>query len=210
MKEIERYKWKRGDIHPITGLVFWHYGSKKDIKGRWVTQEKFKADKERVKGYIKKIKQDPILYAKRKAYEKDYYFRKKDHILKLSKDYYYNNIEKIRVTKNRYKRVKMGDPIFALKCRLRVRIRKMLKTKNYRASAEVYKELGCDKPTLMKWFEQYFNEEMNWDTFKDWHIDHIIPLATAKNEEDLIRLCHYTNLQPLMAKDNMKKGIKII
>ena len=42
------------------------------------------------------------------------------------------------------------------------------------------------------------------------HIDHIIPLSSAKTEDELYKLCHYTNLQPLWAKDNMKKGKKIL
>lgn len=42
-----------------------------------------------------------------------------------------------------------------------------------------------------------------------YHIDHKIPLATAKSKEDIIKLCHYTNLQLLTAEDNMKKHDKI-
>ena len=48
---------------------------------------------------------------------------------------------------------------------------------------------------------------MNWDNI---HLDHIKPLATAKTEEDVILLNHYTNFQPLLAKDNLNKGKKII
>ncbi len=53
---------------------------------------------------------------------------------------------------------------------------------------------------------------MSWDnhTKYGWHIDHIIPLASAKTEEELKSLCHYTNLQPLWAKENLSKGAKII
>ena len=40
-----------------------------------------------------------------------------------------------------------------------------------------------------------------------YHIDHIVPLATAQTEEDVIKLCHYTNLQLLTAKDNLEKMI---
>ena len=47
-----------------------------------------------------------------------------------------------------------------------------------------------------------------YDNKEKVHIDHIIPLATAKTEEDVIKLCHYTNLQLLKAKDNLKKGAK--
>ena len=43
-----------------------------------------------------------------------------------------------------------------------------------------------------------------------WHIDHIIPLYSAKNEEDIIKLCHYTNLQPLWAEENLSKSNKIL
>lgn len=54
---------------------------------------------------------------------------------------------------------------------------------------------------------------MNWDNQgnpkdgilepnKTWDIDHIIPLNSAKNEEELLKLCHYTNLQPLCSYIN--------
>jgi hypothetical protein len=51
---------------------------------------------------------------------------------------------------------------------------------------------------------------MSLDNHGKWHLDHIIPLATATTEEDVIRLNHYTNFQPLWADDNLKKSNKII
>ena len=51
---------------------------------------------------------------------------------------------------------------------------------------------------------------MSWENRQEWHLDHIYPVSLAKSEEELIRLNHYTNFQPLWAKDNLQKGNKII
>lgn len=53
-----------------------------------------------------------------------------------------------------------------------------------------------------------FINGMNWNNYGMWHIDHIKPLYSAKNENELIELCNYKNLQPLWAKDNLIKGKK--
>jgi hypothetical protein len=50
---------------------------------------------------------------------------------------------------------------------------------------------------------------MTWDNYGKWHMDHIYPLSLAKTTEEIEKLCHYTNLQPLWAVDNIRKGNKI-
>ena len=49
---------------------------------------------------------------------------------------------------------------------------------------------------------------MTWENYGQWHLDHVKPLYLSENEEDLIKLNHYTNLQPLWAEDNLKKNRK--
>ena len=49
---------------------------------------------------------------------------------------------------------------------------------------------------------------MTCDNHGEWHIDHILPLASAKDDEEVFKLCHYTNLQPLWAEDNLIKGCR--
>jgi hypothetical protein len=49
---------------------------------------------------------------------------------------------------------------------------------------------------------------MSWENHGEWHIDHIVPLSSAITEEELRKLSHYTNLQPLWATDNLSKGSK--
>ncbi|EAU45953.1 hypothetical protein R2601_26806 [Salipiger bermudensis HTCC2601] len=47
---------------------------------------------------------------------------------------------------------------------------------------------------------------MAWPRYGQWEIDHVIPLSAASTVEDLAKLCHYTNLQPLWKRDNQMKG----
>ena len=60
---------------------------------------------------------------------------------------------------------------------------------------------------LLETFKNRYGYE--WNGVEPVHIDHIIPLATAKTENDVVKLCYYTNLQLLKAEDNLKKGAKL-
>ena len=61
----------------------------------------------------------------------------------------------------------------------------------------------------MVYIESKFDNNMNWLNHGSyWHIDHIIPLSWAKNVEEVIKLNHYTNMQPLEASLNLKKNNK--
>jgi len=50
---------------------------------------------------------------------------------------------------------------------------------------------------------------MSWENRGKWHIDHIVPVSSAKTEQDIIKLNHYTNLRPMWASDNIKKSNKM-
>ena len=63
---------------------------------------------------------------------------------------------------------------------------------------------------IKDFFENLFTEGMSWDNQGKWHIDHIIPLASATTYDEVIKLSHYSNLQPLWASDNMRKGARIL
>lgn len=70
--------------------------------------------------------------------------------------------------------------------------------------------LGCSWEQLRDYIENQFVDGMTWENRNLWHIDHIVPLSSAKTIEELEKLCHYTNLQPLWALDNMSKGAKLV
>ena len=69
--------------------------------------------------------------------------------------------------------------------------------------------LGVDWEVCKAHIERQFTKGMNWSNYGEFHIDHIIPLASAKTEQELKKLCHYSNLQPLWAVDNLIKSAKI-
>lgn len=66
--------------------------------------------------------------------------------------------------------------------------------------------LGCSTEELKKYLEKHFRDGMSWENYGDWHLDHITPLKEAKTKKEIFNLNHYTNLQPLWAKENLKKN----
>lgn len=96
-----------------------------------------------------------------------------------------------------------------MKIRIRSLIYLALKNKDYTKESTAFEILGCDYETFAAHIEAKFTNGMSWDRISEIHIDHIIPLASAKTEDDVLRLNHYSNLQPLWAVDNLKKGSKM-
>jgi hypothetical protein len=119
--------------------------------------------------------------------------------------------ESIREYDRKYHKVKMETDLL-YKCKRMTRgvlsgaFRRMMYTKKSRS----YEILGCSWEFFKGYLEGQFAKGMTWDNKDEWHIDHIIPLATAKTEEDVIRLNHYSNLRPIWAEENLLKSDKII
>jgi hypothetical protein len=78
-------------------------------------------------------------------------------------------------------------------------------------SKSTLKLIGCSIEFLKFYLERKFEYNMNWNNYGKWHVDHIIPCASfdLSNPEEQALCFHYTNLQPLWAKDNLKKHAKI-
>jgi hypothetical protein len=141
----------------------------------------------------------------RNEYRKLYYEKNKNKILNQNKKQTLNKKIKFKIEYH-------TNPITKLKHRLSCRLREILKIKNIDKQKNFNNVIGCSIIELKEHLESKFSNGMNWENhgLYGWHIDHIIPLSSANTEEDLYKLCHYTNLQPLWAKDNLKKSNKII
>lgn len=101
------------------------------------------------------------------------------------------------------------DPLFSITTRARNLIGQSFTRRNEKKCLTTIKILGCTIPEFKKHIESKFLQGMSFENMGEWHIDHKIPLATAKTKDDIIELCHYTNLQPLWKIDNLKKGHRI-
>lgn len=107
-------------------------------------------------------------------------------------------------TKNRRNK----DLLFRLKCNLTSRINRFYKYAKLNKTTSSSDLLGIDILNFRNYIASKFKDGMNFSNYgrMGWHIDHIIPLSSAKSEKDVIALCHYTNLQPLWWYENLQKS----
>lgn len=154
-----------------------------------------------------------------------YYQNNKERIIKNVSDYRSHNIEKVSNGVKKYHTENVDkirnyiklyrenksktDILFNIKNRVRLRTYHAFTSIGSNKPAKTEKLLGCDWQHLKFYFESKFIDGMSWDNRHLWHIDHIVPLASASTEEEIVKLCHYTNLQPLWAMDNIQKGAKL-
>ena len=156
--------------------------------------------------------------------------RRKSNLEKYRKkemEWYYANQEKVRaINKRTYHKNKhkfdhakraaweadqmKNNPIYALKKRLRDRLRKAIKN-NYKAGSAV-RDLGCSVEYFKEYIESKFTEGMSWNNWcvGGWVLDHIIPLNAfdLTDREQLLKAVHYTNMQPLWEDDNLRKAAR--
>ena len=143
----------------------------------------------------------------RKEYRRQYNIKNKEIENKKCKDWYKNNKDKV----NEWYRNKIAtDPLFKLTSNIRGLIRISIKGNGYTKKSKTYQILGCSFEDFKQHLESQFTEGMTWENQGKWHMDHIYPVSLAKNEEDIVKLNHYTNFQPLWAEDNIKKSNKLI
>lgn len=139
-----------------------------------------------------------------------YYLRNREKVIQRSAEWRKNNTEKrngmLRVWS---KKKRIEDVNFKILANLRGRIWWALQRKVVK-SAKTLRLIGCHVDQLRAHLEKQFTTGMSWQNYGLWHIDHIRPCSSfdlTKPEQQ--RLCfNFSNLQPLWAVDNLKKGSK--
>lgn len=111
-----------------------------------------------------------------------------------------------------YRKNKMkNDPVFKLKCNTRSLLynafNRACKGK-YKKSINTENMLCCSMDFFIQYIESKFLEGMSFNNYGLWHLDHIKPISDCNNFDEIVKYNHYTNFQPLWAKDNIVKSNK--
>ena len=146
----------------------------------------------------RKYKQKNPDKTKQKRRERYYRERKNPELVEKRKAYMRMYLKKWRTGNNR------------ISACLRTRMNMALR--HGRKCAGTSELIGISIIDLRKYLEKQFKQDMTWDNYGKWSIDHIIPLASfdLSIAEEQKKAFHYTNLQPLWTKDNSSKGAKFL
>jgi hypothetical protein len=163
----------------------------------------------------------------KKAYKKKYWEENKHRFVEDRKKYreahredmkrwhaedYAKNRDKIISEGYKHKKERLkNDALFKYKENVRHLVYCSFKRKGHQKTSNTQEIIGCTFEQLKEHLNKTFYENygVEYDGQETVHIDHIVPLATAKTKEDVIKLCHFSNLQLLKAKDNIEKSDKI-
>lgn len=157
--------------------------------------------------YFEKNKE--VIYNKKKEKYKNITDEQRIFKNEKSRINYHKKIEENRINKKNYIKERMNEPLFKLKFNIRTLVRNALKRGFTEKSKRTQEILGCSFEDFKLHLESQFDENMNWENQGTyWHMDHIIPISSAETKEEVYRLNHYTNFQPLYWLDNLKKSDK--
>lgn len=180
------------------------------------------ANREKVKAYHKEWRDSNREHLNEQQREK---YKENPQAFKERKDRYVeSHLEKVKESRMRYNREnrekrsayernkRQSDPVYRFRSSSTSLISQYLRKYGYKGGKRIWEVIGCDFNSFLEYITSQFKEGMTIENYghKDgcWNIDHIIPICTAKTDEDLERLNHYTNLRPMWSSENYKKSKK--
>ena len=145
----------------------------------------------------------------KRKYNLNRYYENKQHYKEYMKKYI--KTEKFKNYLKEYRKKRYQNDIgFRILTNIRTRTYLAIKNNSGIKSFKTISILGCNIEELKQHLEEQFEENMSWENYGNWHIDHILPCAKfdLTNLEQQKKCFHYTNLQPLWAKENQIKNRK--
>jgi len=141
--------------------------------------------------------------------DRKWYDNNKQHKLQINNEWKKKNQKHVQKWYRSYKTQREAtDPAFKITNKIRNRLWYAMKGRKKHCSFDEY--TGCSRDFLVKYIESKFQLGMTWENYGEWEIDHIQPLYNfvLTEKEELLKACHYTNLQPLWKIDHKQKTKK--
>ena len=206
------------------------------IVGRRVCRDCYLESKRISRAKYKKLNKEKVRDSERKYYERNKEkirkYKKHHRIKNISREkekqrkWYRKNKEQVKkkvtqwVERNRTHRRdwarkyfmdrRHGDMSYRILCNLRNRL--WYAMRGTKKPVSIMRVIGCSIEFFKDYMEHQFQPGMSWDNYgyNGWHIDHIRPCASfdLRKKKEQIACFHYTNLQPLWAKENLQKGAR--
>ena len=144
---------------------------------------------------------------------KTWYEQNKEHRKEYLKEYREKNIDKIRQIKRDYERNrKARDPIYKLISNFRTAIYTVLKESNVDKYGHYFDILQYTPEQLITHLELQFKDDMSWDNYGIWHVDHKLPITSFDIQEmgdkEFMSCWSLDNLQPMWGIENIRKSNK--
>ena len=161
-----------------------------------------------------KRKNDPEFKIKSSERGRNWRINNREKVNERNTNWRLKNRDKVLISRKKVYNRRKEDPI----THLHENIRGLIKGSFKRTKVKFIKKsktidiLGCP---IVEFRDFILSKCPEGTSLKDfgkfgYHLDHIIPISSAKTEEDIIKLNHYTNFQPLWWSDNLSKSNKIL
>ena len=147
-------------------------------------------------------------------YHKKWSENKREHLIKYHKEWREKNIDKHRENKRNYERTrKANDPIYKLINNFRTAIYQVLKENQVQKNGHYFDILKYSPENLIEHLENKFKDNMTWDNYGKWHVDHIKPISSFQineiGDKEFMSCWSLENLQPLWGEENIRKSNKL-
>jgi len=163
---------------------------------------------------IKKYESKPETKERRKKNYDKWYEQNKENRKEYHKKWRTENVDKWRETKRDYeKNRKSSDPLYKLISNFRTAIYQVLKESNVEKNKHYFDILQYTPEQLITHLEKQFNDDMTWDNYGVWHVDHKLPITSFNIQEmgddEFMKCWELDNLQPMWGDENIRKSNRV-
>jgi hypothetical protein len=152
---------------------------------------------------------------KRLQYFSDWQKDNRDRLNDYHQKWREKNIDKHREYKRKYeKHRKDTDPLYKLISNFRTAIYQVLKENSVEKNKSYFDILQYTPEELINHLEKQFKDDMTWENYGIWHVDHKLPITSFNiqemGDEEFMKCWSLGNLQPMWGEENIRKSNKIL